>query len=405
MRNLKHLVLLLLTVALARESSPAGGSIYSRYGLGEMRLFGGSRLFAMGGAGIGVKGEGFINRLNPAGLAGITETRFSGGFEFSSVSSKDAFSTGSLARGEFRDLAFAFPLHIPSGATLILDATPYSTVQYAVERTDTQLGIVSHQKLFGTGGLTAFGLGGSYSPLTDLVLGAKLNYLFGGIRQTYQVDFEDFTFTDSDIQRARYYSGFNVTVGAIYSLQDHWTLGAVLSTPASLSVKEETFHILNSVNDTLRFARSSQNIPLGAGFGTAFVLSERYLLTADLYRQFWRPENFSREPSVEIGNSTRLGMGFESLPDWKTDAYFARVAYRVGFSYNQTYLSMHGRQIDEFLVTGGLALPIGVNARLNIGLQVGTRGTMDKNLQRDTILRLSCSLSASERWFIQFADE
>ncbi len=393
-----------LSSALVNVAS-ANGSVYSRYGLGDIRLFGGSRLFAMGNAGVALQGDGFINRLNPAGLAGISETRISGGFQFNHLSAKDDLGSSTYATGEFRDIAFAFPIYKPRGATLALEAVPYSTVDYAIARTDNLLGIVSQQKLFGTGGLMALRLGGSYSPIEQLSLGVKFNYLFGAIRQLYGINFEDESFTASEVRRARYLSGSNVTVGSIYSILPFWSFGAIATFPATLSGTTETLHVVEATTDTIGTGSTRQEIPLAVGFGTSLLIAERYVLTADFHRQFWKPENFPPLQSVEIRASTSVGAGFEVLPAQKSDTYWGRVAYRLGFLYNGTYLRVQGEPIDEIVATAGLGLPIGYNTRLQIGLQAGMRGTAAKNLQRETILRLSFSLSASEPWFIQFTED
>ena len=56
-------------------------------------------------------------------------------------------------------------------------------------------------------------------------------------------------------------------------------------------------------------------------------------------------------------------------------------------------------------VTGGVAVPIGPNARLNIALQYGVRGTTSNGLQRDSYLRLNVGLTGSELWFVNFEED
>jgi hypothetical protein len=56
-------------------------------------------------------------------------------------------------------------------------------------------------------------------------------------------------------------------------------------------------------------------------------------------------------------------------------------------------------------MSGGVGLPMGPESWLNIGLQVGMRGTTDNKLQKDTIIRLSVAVSASELWFLKFDEE
>ncbi len=399
---------------LSASSLFAGGPVYSRFGIGDRTFFGSSRMFAMANTGISLYGDGFINRINPAGLAGISETRISGGFEYLNFSSTDNLGKGSFARGEFEGLAFAFPVSKDHGVTLLLESTPYSTVHYALERTDSQLGATSQQRFYGNGGLTALGLGGSYALSQHAIVGAKLNYLFGGIRQINKIDFDDLSYTDSELQRARYHSGYNVTLGTNYHgfadifdapVLKALSIGAVFSTPAKLYVREEIFHLIDAASDTIRIRPGSVTIPVAWGIGLSSVLSERFIVAGDLFVQHWKPANFPDDPAVEIRNSSRLSLGFEALPLRNTDSYWGRVAYRAGIAYHSSYIKIGPDPINEFLVSGGLGLPIGPNSRLNLGLQFGVRGTTNNNLQRDTILRLSLSLSASEAWFIRFEED
>lgn len=389
----------------------AGGSVYSRFGIGDLTLFGSSRLYAMGNTGLSLYGDGFINRLNPAGLAGITETRISGSFEYLNFTSRDNVGTSNFARGDFQGLAFAIPIDRAYGSTLLLEATPYSSVRYAIKRTDSQLGATSHQRFYGSGGLTTLSIGGSYAAGQRFLVGAKLNYLFGGIRQLNTIDFEDETYTDSELQRARYYSGLNVTLGANFhgfgeltpSLQP-LALGVVLTTPAKLDVREEIFQSISTTADTIRVgASNSQTIPLAWGIGLSYLFSERYIVAGDLNVQHWAPENFPESQSVSIRKSLRLSMGFETLPERNATTYWRRVAYRGGISYHSTYVNVGTESVYALLVSGGVGLPIGPNSKLNLGLQAGRRGTT--SLQRDTIVRLSFTLSASEAWFIRFEED
>jgi hypothetical protein len=42
---------------------------------------------------------------------------------------------------------------------------------------------------------------------------------------------------------------------------------------------------------------------------------------------------------------------------------------------------------------------------MDVNVHLGTRGTTSNNLQRDTILRLTVSISAAEVWFMKVEDE
>ena len=398
--------------ALAVFSLPllAGGSSYSRFGVGDLVRYGGSRIDAMGGAGIALTGDGFLNLLNPAGVSRISYTRFAGGFEYANLSSTDASGSGRYAQGAFKGVSFGIPISKDDGIALLLEASPYSTVNYAIQSRDSIL----QQDFYGTGGLSLLAIGTSYSPAKNLSLGARMNYVYGRIRQVGNFTFADPTFLNSEIQRSNFYSGFNMTLGAIYDsigsalnfkALEPLALGFVISTPGTFSISRQSILTTMQSTDTTSLGDGTADLPLACGFGMSYLFAGRYYVTADVYYQQWAKAKLYGSAMPDIRNSVRYGVGFESLPQRETESFWKRVAYRLGFFYSQTAYALNGTPINEAFATGGLALPIGPDARLDIGLHVGTRGTTANGLQRDTIIRLSMSLSASEVWFMNIEDE
>jgi hypothetical protein len=138
----------------------AGGSSYSRFGVGDLVRYGGGRLSGMGGAGIALSGDGFLNLLNPATIGRIKYTRFEGGFEFTNYSSTDALGSGRFARGNFKGAAFGIPIDKEYEIAVLFEASPYSNVNYATQSQDS----VVRQDFYGTGGLSLLSLGASVSP-------------------------------------------------------------------------------------------------------------------------------------------------------------------------------------------------------------------------------------------------
>jgi len=60
------LSIVLCTILLSMGStstSSAGGPIFSRFGVGDLLRYGGSRVDAMGGAGISLIGDGFLKKI------------------------------------------------------------------------------------------------------------------------------------------------------------------------------------------------------------------------------------------------------------------------------------------------------------------------------------------------------
>jgi hypothetical protein len=390
----------------------AGGSSYSRYGFGDILRYGDSRIYAMGGTGIALVDDGSINLLNPAGMSRISFTRFSAGFEYDGFSSKDSSGSSFYSTGGFQGLAFAFPISRENGIVMSIEATPYSKVNYAISSSNFDIlsGSMQHQTFYGSGGLSYLGLGLSGSPLNILHLGGRLNYMYGHTRQYQTSGFDNGDYTSTTFDRSIYYSGFTFTLGAIYEGIDqlldlpslhNLSLGLTLRTASSLDANAERIY---SEGDTTN-QNGTADIPLSIGLGLSYLHQGRYRFLGDFVFENWgNLKPFALDP-VTLRNSYRTSIGFEAIPEKGADTYWKRIFYRAGFAYNSTYYQINGVGINELLMSGGVGLPMGYESWINIGLQVGLRGTTDNHLQKDIIVRFSVAVSASELWFLKFDEE
>ncbi len=420
MNNFKLKLFLIILIVTFPLITFAGGSSFSQYGFGDILRYGDSRTCAMSGTGIALIDDGFINILNPAGLARISYTRFSGGFEYNNFLSKDETGSSSYSTGGFQGVAFAFPISRENGIVMSAELTPYSNVNYgitsSIENSLTQS--VQNTTFYGSGGLSCIALGLSASLLPTLHLGARLNYLYGNTDQYQTITFDSTYLTSTTFDRSTYYSGFNLMIGAIYEgISDlinfpalrSFTVGVTLTTAASLNADIQRTYPGSSYssNDSIVNEKGTVGIPFSFGFGLSYLHQNRYRFLGDIVMENWGRTKYFGLPadSVNLRNSLRTSIGFEALPAKDADTYLKRIVYRAGFAYNSTYYEINGIGINEFIISGGLGLPMGLDSRLNIGLQVGIRGTMDNHLQKDTIIRLSIAVSASEIWFLRYDAE
>jgi hypothetical protein len=95
--------------------------------------------------------------------------------------------------------------------------------------------------------------------------------------------------------------------------------------------------------------------------------------------------------------------GVEFLPAGEDvlDSFFSRTAYRLGGYYERSYVSpVDGQNINVMAATAGLSLPTMLSGtRIDLNLEVGTRGTTSQNLVRDTFYGISLNVNIGERWF------
>ncbi len=403
-----------LIACLALTIAEAGGPVYSRFGVGDLYYFSGSRSNALGGAGVGLFGDGFINNLNPAGLAGIMNTRFAGTFVYSNYSSTDISGSARYARGDFGGLSAAIPVSKDYGVVVVGDLSPYSLVNYSILNNASQSGISSGQEFYGSGGISRFDIGSSVSITNSLHAGFKINYLAGTILQTTKVTFTDNSYSNNEMTLSDHYSGISFSFGVIYqglgdilgsTLLKPLVLGLVVETPASLDLREEHFTLTANQYDTTSTTYGSADIPLFVAIGVSYTFSERYVFAADLAMQDWSNAKPIAEPPAMFRNSMRAGAGIEIQPAKDASGYWGHVIYRAGFYYNSSYIQFNNQAINGTFMTAGIGLPIGSDSHLNLGLQYGINGTTQNNLQKDNIFRLTVSISGSELWFVRIQED
>jgi hypothetical protein len=84
--------------------------------------------------------------------------------------------------------------------------------------------------------------------------------------------------------------------------------------------------------------------------------------------------------------------------------YFSRVIYRFGAYYEKGNLRLNNRDINAFAVTAGASLPFKNNSinkmsSIDLGIEIGKRGTVDNNLINQTFVNLKIGINFADKWF------
>jgi hypothetical protein len=395
-------LLLLFTSALS-----AGGPVYSRYGIGDLLWFGSSRTWAMGGGGSALRGEGFINLANPAANGGLLRTRFDASFGYSSFWSEQSGGNSVYGMGGLQAVAVGFPIDVEHGVTLALSTGPVSRVGYTIRRKDLTADVPSTQSFFGRGGLSSIGLDLSGTILPSVHVGVGVDYLYGRLRQFTTIDLVDESFVDEEIERSTYHQGVQFTVGTAVDLDERWlglpvTFAFTAALPTVADVEQNDVFL---AIDTVLQANGEATFPLRLGFGAAAKIGTRANVIADILYEGWSDAEAFGRAQPGLRNALRLSAGVEFLPRTGDVSFWQRIGYRFGGGYTQTYVQLNGIGIDDLFGTAGISVPIGPDARMNLGVQAGIRGTTERGLQRDTYLQISVGFSASELMFVNFEED
>ncbi|KAB2925778.1 MAG: hypothetical protein F9K22_02450 [Bacteroidetes bacterium] len=398
---------LLLLVGLTLPAVAGEGSVYSRFGVGDIAVFTNGRAVGMGGAGIALMSESNMQFANPAASSLVNRTLFNAGYQYRFFTSEDAGGTSMVGTGTVNEFGLAFPLYSPYRMVLTAGFVPVSSVGYEQRVDQPAYGVT--QVFEGRGGISSGQLGLSYSRSGDLYLGLTGHYLFGSIYRDHSLRFASSDLFSGSYNQTLSMSGFALTAGAVvagvdklFGLSDtrNVNLGITVFSGSTLELDDETLRNFSSNQDTLLSAGQELTLPFGFTVGAAMTRN-RVVYAADLQFQNWSSFTAAGVHPSELRNSLRVSAGAEYLGsgDFGSD-FWERVSVRLGGYYRMTNLSVNGEGIDEVFGTAGIGLPFSFESRLNIGIEAGVRGAVTSTLIRDTIMRFTVSLTASELMFI-----
>ena len=96
-------------------------------------------------------------------------------------------------------------------------------------------------------------------------------------------------------------------------------------------------------------------------------------------------------------------MGGYYIPNYKSFTnYFSRMVYRGGIRYENTGLVIDNNSIKDAALTLGLGMPLrGTFSNVNIGFELGNRGTKNSGLVNENYMNFNIGLSLNDRWFVK----
>ncbi|MBK8499817.1 MAG: hypothetical protein IPL52_13620 [Flavobacteriales bacterium] len=197
-------------------------------------------------------------------------------------------------------------------------------------------------------------------------------------------------------------------------------LGFSAELPAKLAARSSTLatnFLVGSTGvefprDTSTFidgARGTLEMPvlLGAGFA---VYNSHWTVALEHRRRDWsqlrvNAEGFEQGNSLNSGASYAVGASFR--PSGKERGnFFTGAAYRMGVRYADDYITVNGTDLSQIGMSFGLSLPVmgsSTRSRINIGAELGERGTTSDGLLReryaDLYIGITITPDLREQWF------
>lgn len=400
--------LLLSLVSFAQEGT---SSPYSFYGIGDIRFKGTLENRSM--AGVAVEQDSIhINLENPSSYANLKLTTFSLGGTYATKTLKSNTGSASTRRTTLDYLTVGLPLgKFGAGFGLI----PYSSVGYKIESLSALDGALN-RRLSGNGGLNKVFLGIGYKIAPNFSIGADAHYNFGKI-ETNSLEFVTNVPIGTRELNTADLSGVNFNIGTMYQAKIskklslytslNYTLESTLTSKNTRNISSVRYNsgfdvlvvdVLADQNEQVDVKMPSR-ISFGAGIGE----SKKWLIGGQVAYQktSGQANTYNQASNVGYGRYGSVSLGGYYIPSYNSfSSYAKRIVYRGGVKYEKTGLMINSESINDMGLTLGLGLPItGSFSNINIGFELGKRGTTNANLIQENYANFSVGFSLNDKWF------
>ncbi|HUH45780.1 MAG TPA: hypothetical protein VLZ54_01400, partial [Arenibacter sp.] len=153
-------------------------------------------------------------------------------------------------------------------------------------------------------------------------------------------------------------------------------------------------------------ARTGVQIPTTTTLGIGFGQDMKWFLGTEYsFQELSAFENeFLPVTNLDYRNANTFRVGGYYIPDYTSfTSYLKRVVYRAGARMSQSGIVVDNREINDFGITFGLGLPLGQGrnfSNVNIGFELGRRGTKYGGLVEENYFKINLGLSLSDlEWF------
>ena len=437
---IKKLIVICIAIISSSVFAQQGtASPYSFYGIGSLKFKGTVENRSMGGIGVYLDSI-HLNLRNPASYVGKNIDAYPYDGESRPVRFAVAGTTtsatlkGNSGEADANSATFDYlALSVPIGKFGVgFGLLPYTSVGYKLDDINDNNDIINRFR--GEGGVNRVFAGVGYQITDKLGFGVDINYNFGNIQNSaiafaYTPEGELIELQTREETRSDL-SGLNVNFGLAYKtkITDKLELSATATYAPESTLSSENTRTLSTllVNTTTNIEsipfnttevdleaqnlrNTDLNLPSRLSFGAGIGRPKEWFVGAEYTLQntssFSNPI-FSNNIST-FENASQISVGGFFIPDHDAfSGYYNRVVYRAGFNFANTGLVIKNESIKEFGISFGLGLPVGQRSRdpfsnLNLGLEIGRRGTTNNNLIQENFINFNVSLSLNSRWFRQ----
>lgn len=383
-----------------------------------------------------------VNFDNPASYPNLLSTSFEVGINSSYTSMNNAASKYNFWSGQLAHMSLAFPVFSPYNELLEkknrklhwgmgIALKPYSRVSYNYNfiTDDLTLGPVVNKH---------FGKGGTYKLLynnglnyKNLSLGVGLQYVFGKILRTDELNFQDnngaFGYVTSKENQV-YVKGLQYKFSAMYNYilnpktkgkptdydkQKRITIGASFQPSSSLKTSIDkvnsvySYQLGTSLADTLTSSFDNASVKskfnAGYGIGVSYQHGANWQINVNYDSEIY--DDYALQGlEADYRNTYMFKIGAEWCPEPNSfSSFMKRSKYRVGFRTGTLPLALNNEQSTVLSGVIGYGFPIYVNRQIsfvNIAVEGGKK-TFGSTLKENYVkIQIGFNLN-DDYWFLK----
>lgn len=432
MRIFRHILILLATATFAvapaalnaQEISLNAFSPYTMYGVGELHTPGTVAQRSMGGVGVAMQSNLVYNPLNPAALGNMMQQSFifNFGLEGQNFYAKQGDAKTSFNSFNVRDIAIQFP--ITKRLAMSASVTPYSSVGYRIlteEKNPDVLADIGYVDYYytGEGSITEAKLAMGWEPFKRFYIGASAMFYVGDIDRFNTTRITALTAGQGTFSSASKLNNLSASrimgnVGVQYHIimkpKAALTVGAVYDFGGELKAKTKEFISSNNVfSDTVSMKKGVSPIALPRSISAGLYFhSPKVVAGFDYVYQDWESKNeYDEVNKVGYTNTHTYKLGVQFTPNrGDVRRVLNRWSYRMGARYGQSYMTFYGTKLPEVALTLGVGIPIKLfgTSSIDVGVELGRRGTLSNGLIRDNYFKISLGMSmfGEDYWFSRY---
>jgi hypothetical protein len=364
------------------------------FGIGDISMGVAGKYVGMGGVGIALRSDNFLNSLNPSALTAMDSAKFvyeaGANLSFEKYTSRERST--SAVTGNVRNLGMGCRI-LPSWYAAV-GITPLSSMGYAatidqpVEGTD---GSTISSLFEGSGGLSKIYLSNAFKLSKRFSLGANLSYILGN---TTQSEVQGNTTIKEISYKKAFYADFGLQYVTALNKKWNMTLGGIYGYKQQLNLNNAKTIINSSNSETITeyLNPKSQFLPQFFGGGIA-LNNKRLTLTADYKYSQWSKMKSSNS-SVSFNDQQQLNFGADLL---SKNVYSNTWHFMVGTGLSSSYVVIKDQKPLNYYISAGLGVPVMTGNLLSVGFKYNSQCGANTNLDKNQSLSLFLNITFSER--------